>query len=112
MARAPFQCLILPYIIEDEVIKYGVFKRSDHGFWQFISGGGEDNETPLEAAHRECYEEAEIPMDTPIYPMDSNCSIPAEIFCDEYIFKKHLISEDSLIFLSASAICDRTLHRL
>jgi dATP pyrophosphohydrolase len=84
MARAPFQCLILPYIIEDEVIKYGVFKRSDHGFWQFISGGGEDNETPLEAAHRECYEEAEIPMDTPIYPMDSNCSIPAEIFCDEY----------------------------
>lgn len=53
LARAPFQCLILPYIIEDEVIKYGVFKRSDHGFWQFISGGGEDTETPLEAAHRE-----------------------------------------------------------
>ena len=79
MARAPFQCLILPYIIEDEVIKYGVFKRSDHGFWQFISGGGEDNETPLEAAHRECFEEAEIPTDIPIYQMDSTCSIPALI---------------------------------
>lgn len=84
MARAPFQCLILPYIIEDGVVKYGVFKRSDHGFWQFISGGGEDNETPLEAAHRECFEEAEIPKDMNIYIMDSTCSIPAEIFCDEY----------------------------
>lgn len=84
MARAPFQCLILPYIIEDGIIKYGVFKRSDHGFWQFISGGGEDSETPLEAAHRECFEEAEIPRDIPIYQMDSTCSIPAEIFCEEY----------------------------
>ena len=84
MTRAPFQCLILPYIKEEDQIKYGVFKRSDHGFWQFISGGGEDTETPLEAAHRECFEEAEIPMDLTIYQMDSTCSIPAEIFCDEY----------------------------
>ena len=84
MARAPFQCLILPYIVEGKTIKYGIFKRSDHGFWQFISGGGEDNETPLEAAHRECYEEAEIPKSFPIYQMDSNCSIPAEIFSEEY----------------------------
>lgn len=84
MARAPFQCLILPYIIEDKKIKYGVFKRSDHGFWQFISGGGEDNETPLEAAHRECFEEAQIPQSMTIYQLDSSCSIPAEIFKDEY----------------------------
>lgn len=84
MARAPFQCLILPYIIENGIVKYGVFKRSDHGFWQFISGGGEDNETPLEAAHRECFEEAEIPKSMIIYQMDTTCSIPAEIFCDEY----------------------------
>ncbi len=84
MARAPFQCLILPYIIEDNTIKYGIFKRSDHGFWQFISGGGEDNETPLEAAHRECFEEAEVPKELPIYQMDSMCCIPAEIFSEEY----------------------------
>ena len=84
MARAPFQCLILPYIKEDNKIKYGVFKRSDHGFWQFISGGGEGNETPLEAAHRECFEEGKIPKEYPIYQMDSTCSIPAEIFKEEY----------------------------
>lgn len=29
MARAPFQVLIIPYIIEKEEIKYGIFKRSD-----------------------------------------------------------------------------------
>ncbi len=84
MARAPFQCLILPYIIENEKIKYGIFKRSDHGFWQFISGGGEDEETPLEAAHRECLEEAQIPKDYKIYQLDSVCTIPAEIFSEEY----------------------------
>lgn len=84
MARAPFQCLIIPFIIEDSIIKYGIFKRSDHGFWQFISGGGEESETPLEAAHRECFEEASLSQDIPIYQLDSTCSIPAEIFCDEY----------------------------
>ncbi len=84
MARAPYQCLILPYIIENEKIKYGVFKRSDHGFWQFISGGGEEGETPLETAHRECFEEAQIPKDLPIYQLDSICTIPAEIFSEEY----------------------------
>ena len=84
MTRAPYQCLILPYIIEDGIIKYGVFKRSDHGFWQFISGGGEEGETPIETAHRECFEEAEIPNNSPIYPLDAMCTIPAEIFCDEY----------------------------
>ncbi len=84
MARAPFQCLILPYIIEDDKIKYGVFKRSDHGFWQFISGGGEGTETPLETAHRECFEEAQIPLDKTIYQLDSMCTIPAEIFKEEY----------------------------
>ena len=29
---------------------YCVFHRADHDQWQFIAGGGEDNETPLAAA--------------------------------------------------------------
>ena len=43
MARAPFQSLILPYIIEENTIKYDIFKRNDHGFLQFISGGGDSH---------------------------------------------------------------------
>lgn len=46
MARAPFQVLIIPYIVDKGEIKYGIFKRSDRDVWQFISGGGEENETP------------------------------------------------------------------
>ena len=84
MARAPFQCLIIPFMIENDTPKFAIFKRADHGIWQFISGGGEDEETPLEAAKRECFEEANIPLTTELYKLDSICSIPVEIYCEEY----------------------------
>ena len=84
MARAPFQCLIIPFMIEDDVPKFAIFKRADMGIWQFISGGGEDDETPLEAAKRECFEEANIPFNTVFYELDSISTIPAEIYSKEY----------------------------
>jgi len=84
MARAPFQVLIIPFMIENNTPKYAVFKRSDMDAWQFISGGGEDEEKPIEAAHRECYEETEIPLEHKIYQLDSMCTIPSEIYCEEY----------------------------
>lgn len=84
MARAPFQCLIIPFMIENIVPKYAIFKRSDMGIWQFLSGGGEDDETPLEAAKRECFEEADIPCKTVFYELDSISTIPAEIYSNEY----------------------------
>lgn len=55
--RAPFQILAIPYQIIDGSPRYCVFHRADHDQWQFIAGGGEDNETPLEAAKRETVEE-------------------------------------------------------
>jgi len=58
--RAPFQILALPYKIMDGVPYYCVFHRSDHDQWQFVAGGGEDDETPLEAAKREIFEEIGI----------------------------------------------------
>lgn len=85
MARAPFQCLIIPFIKEKDSIKYAIFKRRDRNIWQFISGGGEDKETPIEAAKRECFEEAKIPIDIILYKLDTINSIPAEIFQEEYI---------------------------
>ena len=84
MARAPFQCLIIPFMIENNIPKFAIFKRLDMEIWQFISGGGEDNETPLEAAKRECLEEANIPLSTELYKLDSITTIPAEIFSIEY----------------------------
>lgn len=58
MARSQFQVLIIPYrIARDGTPEYVVTKRSDMDAWQFLSGGGEDQETPMEAARREANEE-------------------------------------------------------
>lgn len=80
MARAKFQILVIPYIIQNNQVKYGMFLRADMNIWQFIAGGGEDNESPIEAAKRESNEEANIDYDTPYYPLDTCCSIPSGIF--------------------------------
>ncbi len=61
MARAPFQVLVFPYYRTDADTEYAIFRRTDTGYWQGIAGGGEGEETPLQAAKREAQEEASIP---------------------------------------------------
>ena len=58
--RAAFQILAIPYRIIGGTPRYCVFHRADHDQWQFIAGGGEDEETPLEAAKRETFEEGGV----------------------------------------------------
>ena len=55
--RAPFQILAVPYRFIKGELCFCVFRRADSGIWQFIAGGGEDNEKPLDAALREIKEE-------------------------------------------------------
>ncbi len=77
MSRAPFQVLVLPFRrCKGNRIEVAVFKRSDGAYWQFIAGGGEDNEIPLEAARREALEEAGISPDSMVIPLDSVSTIP------------------------------------
>lgn len=45
--RAPYQTLTILYKKENEQIKFAIFYRNSHPIWQFVSGGGEDNETPI-----------------------------------------------------------------
>lgn len=80
MARAKYQVLVIPYVIQNEIIKYAAFKRSDMQVWQFIAGGGEDQEIPLQAAKREAYEEAGILGDKKYYALETCCSISTECF--------------------------------
>ena len=61
--RAPFQILAIPYRMDDGILKYCVFHRSDCDEWQFIAGGGEGDVTPLEAAKREALEEGGVRSD-------------------------------------------------
>jgi dATP pyrophosphohydrolase len=59
--RTEYQVLVIPFIKDERnETKYVVFKRADNSNWQFIAGGGEDSESPLEAAKRETREEAGI----------------------------------------------------
>lgn len=75
--RAPFQVLVFPFIKEGGKYFYAIFKRSDMNIWQAISGGGEDNETSLETAQRESYEEASINKESKFIRLASIATIPA-----------------------------------
>ncbi|MCK4575875.1 NUDIX domain-containing protein [candidate division WOR-3 bacterium] len=85
MARAPFQVLIFPYIRDEQgLIEYAIFRRSDGDYWQVIAGGGEEGETPEEAARREIQEEAGIPSNSNITSLDSKAFIPVVSVTGEY----------------------------
>jgi dATP pyrophosphohydrolase len=85
MARAPFQVLIFPYIEHEQgVIEYAIFRRSDGDYWQALAGGGEEGETPEEAARREIKEEAGIVGNHDIISLDSKASVPVIGVTGEY----------------------------
>lgn len=81
--RAEFQILVIPFVIgENEKLELAVFKTNDGRYWQFIAGGGENDETVLEAAQREAYEEARIPRDSKYFKLDTMAMIPKSHFHD------------------------------
>lgn len=79
MARQPLQVLVIPFRMRSEP-EFAVFHRTDGEMWQFIAGGAEDQEDPLQAALREATEEAAIPSDVSIVRLDSIASIPRTSF--------------------------------
>lgn len=90
MARAPFNVLVLPYRFLGRGIEYAIFNRSDsdEDFWQGITGGGEDTETPAETAIRETWEESSISKDSDFMRLDSVFSIPVYFFSDNHLWRK------------------------
>ena len=81
MARAPYQVLILPYRIRDQKAEFCVFRRRDMGIWQFLAGGGEEEDASVtESEKREAFEEAGIPKTSSCVKLDTCCSIPASCF--------------------------------
>ena len=81
MARAKYQVLVLPYKRQGDKILYCIFHRSDMDVWQFIAGGGEDEDaSPLISATREAYEEANISCDEKYDALETKCSISTECF--------------------------------
>lgn len=83
--RAPFQILAIPYQITGGIPTYCVFHRADCDQWQFIAGGGEDEETPLQAAMREIHEESGIDANE-LTELKSMCYIPTDIFSKRHLY--------------------------
>ena len=83
MARARYQVLVIPYCTEDSSVQFCLFQRSDMGIWQFIAGGGEEEDISIiESAKREAFEEAGISKTCNFFKLDTCCSIPANCFKD------------------------------
>lgn len=78
--RAPYQVLVIPYRRMPTGVEFAVLRRRDSGDWQFVSGGGEDGESPIEAAQREMREEAKLNVDGRLLKLDAMTSIPACVF--------------------------------
>ena len=79
MPRAPFNVLVIAYRVVGETHEYAVLHRADVEMWQFVAGGGEDDETPDQAARRELAEEAGITSDRWM-KLDSFASVPRDAF--------------------------------
>jgi dihydroneopterin triphosphate diphosphatase len=83
MARVPFNVLVYPYrFTREKTIEYALLRRVDNGAWQGVSGGGQDDESPLETARREAIEEIGIPADAIFLPLDATEPIPAPVYRD------------------------------
>jgi dATP pyrophosphohydrolase len=85
--RAPFQILVIPFRHTKTGLEFAVLKRSDAGWWQFIAGGGEDDESPLQAAERETKEEIGISTNQPIRERHCERSEAISSFCNSRLFQ-------------------------
>lgn len=92
MARAPFQVLIIPFRRTKGGVEYAIFRRSDAGYWQWIAGGGEGNETPLEAARREAQEEAGISTESDCVTLEAVSKVPVEDVVGTLLWGKDIIA--------------------
>ena len=89
MSRAPFQVLVLPFRHSQVgYLEYAVFKRRDGKYWQFIAGGGENTEKPIESAKREALEEAGISPQSEYMVLASCNTVPVEGVTGEFTWGK------------------------
>ena len=100
--RAPFQILAIPYRFDHAHRLYCVFHRADCDQWQFVSGGGEDDESPADAAVREICEECSI-EDVKLLPLKSEYAFGFLCDADIHLSKEH----DDYAWLSYEAACER-----
>ncbi|EAD5841384.1 TPA_asm: NUDIX pyrophosphatase [Listeria innocua] len=105
--RQPFQILVIPFVKNETNYQFGALLRTDVAVWQFVAGGGEDGESIIETAKRECQEELNLKGPFEMYKLDSYSTIPGFHFSfskpyvvPEYCFAIDLTSFSDYIELS------------
>ena len=79
--REAYQILSIPYRIVNGIPLFCIFRRADHSYWQFIAGGGENGETPIQAAQRETIEEIGVEPKN-IKQLTCIAYVPAEVVAE------------------------------
>lgn len=99
--RAPFQILVIPFRHTAVGPEYAVLKRNDAGWWQFVAGGGENDESPRQAAERETEEEIGIVAHGSLVELDSMATVPTNCFAAAdswgqavYVIPEHCFAVD------------------
>ena len=91
MTRAPFQVLVIPYRdTVDGGLEYGIVRRADEGYWHVVAGGGEGDETPIDAARCETHEEIGIGGRATLVRLDTVTSVPATAFRDSHLWGEQI----------------------
>lgn len=97
--RAPIQVLVILYKKEKDEILYGIGLRSTRNIWQFVAGGAEDKETPIEAAIRELSEETGINIkEEDLIVLDSKTTIPVVNVTGTYTWGKDVFGVPEYAF--------------
>ena len=80
--RAPFQVLAIPYR-KRQRWQFCVFHRADIDQYQFVSGGGENDERAIDAAIREIKEETNVSAQS-VISLTSMAFIPANVISERH----------------------------
>ncbi len=75
---------MLPYRQTAQGLEYGLLRRADADYWQGVAGGGEADESPLQAARRETVEEAGLVGDHEFVALDARATIPVVYVTGEF----------------------------
>jgi dATP pyrophosphohydrolase len=81
-----FQVLVFPYRLRRGELQIALFRRADNGHWQGIAGGGENDESPAQAAIRETREESGLAGNFDLQPLGTVSHVPAACFKDRHLW--------------------------
>ena len=79
--RAPYQVLVIPFYSDGSQVLFACLTRSDQGYIQFVAGGGEQGEQPIEAAARELAEETGLMSAGRIKTLTSMAVLQVDYVC-------------------------------